>query len=486
MSPLASLTAAALVAAVVVAFLPTSPRRTPGSLTPWAVALAAVAAAVGTVDAIVERHDVAGAALMLLVTALTAVVQLYAARNLRGDPRARAFFALSALAAAGTVASIAAQDVLLLVSGWTLATVSTIALIRTGGTHPQTRLAARRAGWALLVGDGALWAAVILAVSTTGSSAFTALGRLSGSTAVVVGILVAVAAVARAGSFPFHGWLPATAATSTPVSALLHAGFVNGGALLLLRFQPVPSSLGPWVLGLAGGATMLVATVAMLTRPDVKGRLVQSTAAQMGFMLVACAMGAFGVALFHVMGHALFKASSFLGAGSALERELAQRTTVPTKRSRSGAVAGAVVVLVAAAGTAVATGALGHPASVLLLFVVATAVVAGAAVGAGAVAAGVRAAWIAAVALAAIGYLAIVFPAAETLAAEATGGTLPIAFAAALFVSACILGVIARGTGPVADRVFAFAFSWGRPPLPARRAAASTSAPFGPLEYGRL
>ncbi|MDY0829836.1 proton-conducting transporter membrane subunit [Microbacterium sp. BG28] len=486
MSPLASLTTAALVAAAAVAFLPASPRRTPGSLTPWAVALAAVAAAIVTIDAIVGRRDGAGAALMLLVTTLTAVVQLYAARNLRGDPRARAFFALSALAAAGTVASIAAQDALLMAAGWTLATFSTIALIRTGGAHPQARLAARRTAWALLVGDGALWAAVGLTIAMTGSTAFSALGELTGAAAAAVSILVAAAAIARAGSFPFHGWLPATAATSTPVSALLHAGFVNGGALLLLRFAPVASSAGPWVLGVAGGATMLVATVAMLTRPDVKGRLVQSTAAQMGFMLVACAMGAFGVAVFHVMGHALFKASLFLGAGSALERELAQRTVAPPQRSRSGAVAGAVVVLAAAAGTAVATGALDHPASVLLLFVVATAVVAGAAVGAGAAAAGVRAAWIAAVALAAVGYVAIVFPAAETLAPEATGDTLPIAFAAVLFASACILGVIARGTGPVADRVFAFAFSWGRPPLPTRRTAASTSAPFGPLEYGRL
>lgn len=488
MLPLAPLTTAALVAAVVVAFLPTPARRTPGSLASWLVIPAAAVAAIGTVDAIAHGHDVAGASLVLLVTALTAVVQLYAARNLRGDPRSRAFFALSSLAATGTVASIAAQDLLLLAAGWTIATASTIALIRSGGAHPQTRLATRRAAVALLLGDGALWTAVALVVATTGSPSFAGLGELRGTPAVAVGVLVTVAAIARAGSFPLHGWLSATAATSTPVSALLHAGFVNGGALLLLRFAPVPSFLGPWMLGLAGGVTMLVATVAMLTRPDVKGRLVQSTAAQMGFMLVACAMGAFGVALFHVMGHALFKASLFLGAGSALERDLSLRAAAPPSRSRAGAVVGGTVVLLAAAGAAVATGALTHPASVLLLFVVATAVVAGTALGAGAASVGARVAWIGGVALAAIGYIAIVFPAAEALAPETMSDALPSVFAVALFAGACALALIARGTGRVADRLFAFAFSWGRPPLPApaRRASAPASATIGPFEYGRL
>ncbi len=120
--------------------------------------------------------------------------------------------------------------------------------------------------------------------------------------------------MARAGSFPLHGWLPATAATTTPVSALLHAGFVNAGALLLLRYAAVPSAVGPWVVAVAGAITMIVATLAMLTRPDVKGRLVQSTAAQMGFPALGLRLGAFGVALVHAIGHALYKASLFLGA----------------------------------------------------------------------------------------------------------------------------------------------------------------------------
>ncbi|MCY1715925.1 proton-conducting transporter membrane subunit [Microbacterium sp. SL62] len=491
MSLLAPLTIAALLAAVVAALLPdVARRRTPGSLAVWPAGAATVLATVALASTLAAGDDVAGAALSLLVVALTVVVQSYASRNLRGDPRSRSFFALSSLAAVGTTTAIAAGDVVFLAAGWTLGTVSMIALIGTGGAGPQTRVAVSRSAVALLLGDAALWTAVIIAVASTGSVSLAALGSVDAISAAVVSALVALAAVARAGAFPLHGWLPATAATTTPVSALLHAGFVNAGALLLLRYAAVPSVVGPWIVAAAGAITMIVAGLAMLTRPDVKGRLVQSTAAQMGFLLLACGLGAFGVALVHAIGHALYKASLFLGAGSAVEHALKARGVAHPARSTTGAIVGAVIILLTGVAAIAASGAWEHSAAVLLLFAGATAVVAGARIGASSRSVAARAAQLAGLAALTAAYLAVVFPAAEALAPVTAADPVPAVFAVAVFVLAAASGLAARGSGPLADRLFASAFSWGRPPLPptaSRIDTPWTPAPAdGPLEYRRF
>lgn len=490
MSMFALLTTAALLIAAVVAALPdATPWRTAGARSIWPMAVAFALAGVAAVRAAASGADIAGPLIALLVVALTLVVQLYAERNLRGDPRARVFFVFSSLAALGSASSATAGDLRVLAAGWTLATICTVVLIRSGGEGAQTRAATRRSGAVLLLGDAALWAAVTVAIVATGSASFGALATLAPAPAATVGILVAIAAIARAGSFPLHGWLPATAATTTPVSALLHAGFVNAGAVLLLRFAPVPSEAGPWVAGVAGGLTMLLAGLAMLTRADVKGRLVQSTAAQMGFMLVACATGAFGLALVHVLGHALYKASLFLGAGSALERSLASRTAHRVPRSPRGAAVGAGVVLVAGAAAVVGGDILSHATAVLLLFPLATAAVAGGALGASGASRPARAALVAAVAGAAAAYVLLVFPAAEMLVPVAPAAAVPPPAAAVLFLVAAGTAVIARSSGRLADRVFALGFAWGRPTLPAPPAPAHhtpirPTVLSGPLEYG--
>jgi NAD(P)H-quinone oxidoreductase subunit 5 len=488
MSSLAPFLAAALLAAVAAALLPEAARhRTPGSLAVWPGAVAAALATLGLAGALADRTDVAGAALALLIVALTVVVQSYASRHLRGDPRARSFFALSSLAALGSTTAIAADDVVLLAVGWTLATLSTIALIASGGAGPQTRVAVRRSSMALLIGDAALWAAAVVATASTGSISLAALGSLDGTAATLVGALVAVAAVARAGSFPLHGWLPATAATTTPVSALLHAGFVNAGALLLLRFSAVPSAAGPWIAGVAGAITLIVATLAMLTRADVKGRLVHSTAAQMGFLLLACALGAYGLAFVHVIGHALFKASLFLGAGSAVEHALRERARPLLRPSRVGGAVGAVLILAVAAVALVASDAFAHATAALLLFALTTAAVAGARIGASSASAPARAAFLLGLAVAVVGYVAVVFPGAEALVPVTTPAPLPAGFTVAVFLIAAASLLAVRSTGPLSDRIFAFALAWGRPPLaaptPTIRASASAG---GPLEYRRV
>ena len=131
-----------------------------------------------------------------------------------------------------------------------------------------------------------------------------------------------VAALARCAQGPFGPWLPGTVAAPTPVSALLHAGFVNGGGILLIRTGAIASSsaVAMVVAFAVAAATAVVATAIMAQRSDVKSELAYSTMGQMGFMVAECAVGAFGAGVVHLIGHALYKATLFLGSGAQMPR----------------------------------------------------------------------------------------------------------------------------------------------------------------------
>ena len=140
----------------------------------------------------------------------------------------------------------------------------------------------------------------------------------------VLALLLVVAGASRSALLPFHRWLLGTLAAPTPVSALVHAGLVSGAGLLLIRFSaPFVASDAAVIAAFAlGTATILVAAGASAMRSDVKGALAWSTVGQMAFMVVQCAVGAFSSAVFHIIGHGMYKASLFLGAGDTVSSGL--------------------------------------------------------------------------------------------------------------------------------------------------------------------
>jgi len=134
--------------------------------------------------------------------------------------------------------------------------------------------------------------------------------------------LLALAAMLKSAQFPTHGWLTEVMETPTPVSALLHAGVINAGGFLLIRFADV-MLLAPGVLAvlvMIGGFTALFGSLVMLTQPAVKTSLAWSTVAQMGFMIFECGLALFPLALLHIVAHSLYKAHAFLASGDAVER----------------------------------------------------------------------------------------------------------------------------------------------------------------------
>jgi NADH:ubiquinone oxidoreductase subunit 5 (subunit L)/multisubunit Na+/H+ antiporter MnhA subunit len=189
-----------------------------------------------------------------------------------------------------------------------------------------------------------------------------------------VGVLVVVAALARCAQLPLHRWLAATVAAPTPVCALLHAGVVNAGGILLIKLGPATGLAGAaaYLLLAAGAGTAAFAGAAMLAKADVKGALAHSTMAQMGFMLVQVALGAVAAAVVHLVGHAMYKAALFLGSGSAIAagRRRAAATPGPALPARARVAAAFGLPLTALGAAVLLAGgpeAVGGPAAAVVL-----------------------------------------------------------------------------------------------------------------------
>jgi NAD(P)H-quinone oxidoreductase subunit 5 len=178
--------------------------------------------------------------------------------------------------------------------------------------------------------------------------------------AVSATIPIALAALLKSAQFPTHGWLTEVMEAPTPVSALLHAGVINGGGFLLVRFADVmllsPGTLA--VLAILGGFTALFGALVMLTQPSVKTSLAWSTVAQMGFMTLQCGLGLFQLALLHIVAHSLYKAHAFLSSGGAVEQVAAARRPGPVAIPDGAAVGWAFIAaltIYAAIGAAFGT-----------------------------------------------------------------------------------------------------------------------------------
>ena len=307
-----------------------------------AIVVAVVVAVGGPVAAVVEGSD--GDALVglhatrvtallgLLTTGVGLVVQSFAGRALQGDLRGRRFFVLASLLTAATTSVAFAATLGLLCASWILAGISLAALVAHRATWGPAPRSARRTKRSLQVGDGALLVATLAAVVSVGEVdlrspagaveelANASIPVLGGNLLPVVAVLLTVASISRSALVPMHRWLPSTIVAPTPVSALLHAGVVNGAGVLLVRLAPVfgASAVATHLAFAAGAVTACYATTVMLVRSDVKGNLAWSTAGQMGFMTVQLAIGAFAAALLHIVGHGMYKAALFLGSGGAV------------------------------------------------------------------------------------------------------------------------------------------------------------------------
>ncbi|MEP4651328.1 MAG: putative inorganic carbon transporter subunit DabA [Ilumatobacter sp.] len=289
---------------------------------------------VGDVAGLALGVDRASAVLLAVVTGTGVVVASFSRRNVDVDPRACRFFVLFGVLVAGSALVVVPGGAGALVVGWGGSGWALVGLVGHRGELASARRAQRRTAITLVVGDIALLAAIAIAVAASGDLAVRSVGSvladlnstslLGASAADVVAVLLVLAGASRSALMPFHRWLVSTLGAPTPVSALVHAGFVSGAGLLIIRFGPLVlgSFFAVHVAFALAAATVLTAIGAGGTRADVKGKLAWSTVAQMGFMVLQCTVGAFSSAVFHIAGHGMYKASLFLGAGDAISSSL--------------------------------------------------------------------------------------------------------------------------------------------------------------------
>lgn len=271
-----------------------------------------------------------------LVAFIGWVVVRYASTYLDGETRQGAFTGWLCLTLASVMLLVTAGDLTRFVIAWIAAGVFLQRLLLFYPERLAARRAARKARIVSRLGDLSLiGAAVLLALAygtTDISAVLLAAGAGKGGTlAVTAAGLAALAAVLKSAQFPVHGWLTEVMEAPTPVSALLHAGVINAGGFLLIRFADV-MLLAPGILALLvviGGFTALFGSLVMLTQPAVKTSLAWSTVAQMGFMILQCGLALFPLALLHIVAHSLYKAHSFLASGGAVERVAAIRRPGP-------------------------------------------------------------------------------------------------------------------------------------------------------------
>ncbi|WP_163803976.1 proton-conducting transporter transmembrane domain-containing protein [Mycolicibacterium anyangense] len=299
--------------------------------------------------------------LLMLVFGVSTIVQAFAVRYLAEDARAGWFTAGAGLLTTGSALLMTAQTLWVLAIGWTVAGVALCLLLATYWPLPAARDGVRRTATAFLIGDLALWVAVGIVATHAGTVDLGALRAqpLAGTTVVIAACLVVAAALSRSAQIPFHRWLPATLAAPTPVSAMLHAGVVNAGGILLIKLSPLmaASGLAQALTILAGIATLAYGAVVMLVKPDIKGALAHSTMAQMGFMILTCGLGLWAAAVFHLVAHGFYKATLFLSSGSAIayrRRKVMLPAATPTASQRRVALVAAPVLPAAALGLAVA------------------------------------------------------------------------------------------------------------------------------------
>lgn len=291
------------------------------------------------------RLDAVSAVMLVLVTFIGWVVVRYAGTYLDGEARQGPFTGWLCLTLASVLLLVTAGNLVQLVLAWIAASLFLRRLLLFYPGRVAARRAARKEFVTARLGDVALLGAAALLAAAYGSADIGSILRAAragegGNLAVGAAGLLALAAMLRSAQFPTQGWLTEVMETPTPVSALLHAGVINAGGFLLIRFADV-MLLAPGVLAvlvMVGGFSALFGSLVMLTQPAVKTSLAWSTVAQMGFMIFECGLALFPLALLHIVTHSLYKAHSFLASGGAVERVAANRRPGPVAIPGTGAV----------------------------------------------------------------------------------------------------------------------------------------------------
>jgi NADH-quinone oxidoreductase subunit L len=275
------------------------------------------------------------AMMLVVVTVVASLVQIYSVGYMHGDPRYPRYYAFLSLFSAAMLSLVIADNLLLFYISWELVGLTSYLLIGFWFEKPSAMRAAKKAFIVTRVGDVGFFMGLLLLFYYTGTvnmrEMFATLPALMSAKVLglsllpLAGLLLFAGAVGKSAQFPLHVWLPDAMEGPTPVSALIHAAtMVAAGVYLVGRMYPVfaadPHATALTVVATIGAITALMAATIATVQNDIKRVLAYSTISQLGYMMLALGLGPIGytAGLFHLMTHAFFKANLFLGSGSVI------------------------------------------------------------------------------------------------------------------------------------------------------------------------
>lgn len=279
------------------------------------------------------------------ITFVGLLIHVFATGYMHGDKGFYRFFAYLNLFMFSMLTLILADNFLLMFVGWEGVGLCSYLLIGYYIKRDEARRAAKKAFVMNRIGDWGVLMGVFLVFTLTGSISFydkvvdgtpvasslniiaqMAQDPFTGGAIIAGGItsiavLLFIGATGKSAQIPLFTWLPDAMAGPTPVSALIHAAtMVTAGVYMVVRcngiYQNAPTAM--FIVAIIGCATAIFAATIGLAQNDIKKVLAYSTVSQLGYMFMACGVGAFVAAIFHVMTHAFFKALLFLGSGSVI------------------------------------------------------------------------------------------------------------------------------------------------------------------------
>ncbi|HYR78290.1 MAG TPA: NADH-quinone oxidoreductase subunit L [Pyrinomonadaceae bacterium] len=275
--------------------------------------------------------DPLSAIFMLIVTGVGLCIFVFATGYMHGDPGFYRFFAYMGLFMFSMLVLVMGSNFVMMFVGWEGVGLCSYLLIGYYFNREEAANASRKAFITNRIGDFGFILAIFAVIATFGSAQYTsviqkaagypveALGHWGLMSWIALGLMIG--ACGKSAQFPLHVWLPDAMAGPTPVSALIHAAtMVTAGLYMLTRTNVIfqHSQTMMLVVAVIGAFTAIFAATIGITQNDIKKVLAYSTVSQLGFMFLACGVGAFVIGIFHVMTHAFFKALMFLGAGSVI------------------------------------------------------------------------------------------------------------------------------------------------------------------------
>jgi NADH-quinone oxidoreductase subunit L len=273
--------------------------------------------------------DAQSSVMLLLVTLVALLVQLYSTSYLSDEPGPALgrYYAFQSLFAFSMMGVVLAPNLLQLFMCWELVGVCSYLLIGFWYRKPEAARAALKAFWTTKAGDVGLLIGIVLLQRTTGTFDLVELRHLAETSAIplaglgLVTFCLYLGAMGKSAQVPLHVWLPDAMEGPTPVSALIHAAtMVTAGVYLLTRLEFL-FALTPDVLAIVawiGAITALMAAVLACVQSDIKRVLAYSTVSQLGYMMAAIGAGFAGAGFLHLLTHGIFKALLFLGAGAVI------------------------------------------------------------------------------------------------------------------------------------------------------------------------